>query len=282
MVVNGYTISSMEFVDTHCHIQDIIADPDGDKFMHKKWQEAGITQPSMVIKDAAAAGVSRLLVVGCTLGDSRMVVKLAEENDNCWASIGIHPHESEDHNSNEHLDAFAELADKPKVVAIGECGLDYYYQNSPKKHQRELLEFQLDLAQRHNLPLIFHVRDAFDEFFAILDHFKGIVGVVHSFTADITTLDKCLNRGLYIGLNGIMTFTKDEKQLEAAKNVPLSKLLLETDAPFLTPHPFRGTICEPKHVCVTAEFLAQLRGEPLEELAAATTQNAQALFKLKD
>ncbi len=178
-----------------------------------------------------------------------------------------------------------------RVVAIGETGLDYYYTHSPKADQQEIFQFQLNLAQEHDLPVIFHVRDdpkqagagtgqAFDDFFAILSDFKGIRGVVHSFTANTTTLDKCLGMGLYIGLNGIMTFTKDSAQLEAAKAIPLDRLLLETDAPFLTPVPFRGTICQPKHVVETAKFISTLRQESLEELAAATTRNAGELFKL--
>src|SRR5262245_38380276 len=108
--------------------------------MHEKWQKAGITDPSQVIKDANGVGVNRLIVVGCTLGDSKMAVELAQKHENVWAAIGIHPHESEDHNTNEHLSEFEKLAESPKVVAIGECGLDYYYENSPKKHQKELLE----------------------------------------------------------------------------------------------------------------------------------------------
>ena len=270
----------MQFVDTHCHIHEATASLEGDELMHSKWHKAGLTDPGQIIANAEKKGVHKLICVGTTLADSRLAVTLAQQQPKCWASIGIHPHESEDHNSNEHLEAFATLAQERKVVAIGECGLDYFYENSPKKHQQELLEFQLDLAQKHQLPLIFHVREAFDDFFAILDHFEGVRGVIHSFTANTAILDKCLNRGLYIGLNGIMTFTKDEGQLAAAKKVPLQKILLETDAPFLTPKPFRGTICEPKHVRVTAEFLSDLRGESLEDLAAATTRNAQELFKL--
>ena len=324
----------MQFVDTHCHIQEATASLEGDEFMRSKWHKAGKTDPDQLIDDAKKAGVTKLLCVGTTLADSKLAVQLVQERTDCWATIGIHPHESEDHNSKDHLSQFEELADKygrpsyvdgvqgdnenrasgidntasetrkkstlqsaastssvassvgrqagtvRKVVAVGECGLDYYYNNSPKKHQIELLEFQLNLAQKHELPLVFHVRDAFDEFLAILSHFEGVRGVVHSFTANKATLDKCLDRGLYIGLNGIMTFTKDEEQLAAAKAVPLDKLLLETDAPFLTPTPYRGTICEPKHVRDVAEFLSSLRGEPLEQLAAATTQNAERLFNL--
>lgn len=272
----------MVLTDTHCHIHEATARSAGDDLTHNKWHEAGITEPTTLIDDAQKLGVDRLICVGTSLGDSELAVALAQEQSKCWASIGIHPHESEDHNSNEHLSAFAKLADKPKVVAVGECGLDYYYEHSPKKHQQQLLEFQLDLAQKHNLPLIFHVREAFDDFLAILSHFEGVRGVIHSFTANTTVLDKMLDRGLYIGLNGIMTFTNDEDQRQAAKAVPLQKLLLETDAPFLTPKPYRGTICQPKHVRVTAEFLANLRGETLEELAEATTNNATTLFGLEE
>lgn len=255
----------MQLFDTHCHIHfpDYEIDPEED------------------IEAAKKAGVNRLLCVGCTLKDSELAVEMAARHENIWASIGIHPHEAKDYVENEELlQQFRELATKPKVVAIGECGLDYYYNHSSKEDQEELFRFQLTMAQEHDLPLIFHVRDAFDDFLAILSDFEGVRGVVHSFTADTTTLDKLLNLGFYIGLNGIMTFTKDQKQLEAAKAVPLDRLLLETDAPFLTPVPYRGTICQPKHVGDTAKFLSDLRGETLEELAAATTQNAKKLFKI--
>lgn len=255
----------IELVDTHCHIQF----PDYE------------LDPEEVIIDAKKDGVTRMLCVGCTVGDSEKGIAMAAKHNGVWASIGIHPHEAKDAIGNDELlQHFRNLADKPKVVAIGECGLDYHYNHSPKEDQLDIFRFQLTLAQEKNLPLIFHVREAFDDFFAVLDDFEGIRGVVHSFSADNRMLDKILARGLYIGLNGIMTFTKDEKQLAAAKAVPLEKLLLETDAPFLTPVPYRGTICQPKHVRVTAEFLSDLRGEFLEEIAATTTQNARQLFKI--
>jgi TatD DNase family protein len=254
-----------EFVDTHCHVHFNDYELDADE----------------VIADALNAGVTLMICVGCTLSDSKLGVKMAARHSSIWASIGIHPHEAKLYVEDEKaLQEFRDLASKPRVVAVGEIGLDYYYNHSSKEDQAEMLRFQLTVAQEHDLPVIFHVREAFDDFFAILDDFKGIKGVIHSFTANKATLDKCLARGLYIGLNGIMTFTKDQNQLQAAKAVPLNRLLLETDAPFLTPVPFRGTICQPKHVVSTAEFLANLRQESLEELAAATTKNALTLFRL--
>lgn len=263
----------MELFDTHCHIHF------GDYPLNS----------DEVIEGAANDGVTSLLCVGCTLEDSQGAVDFVRERQNCWAAIGMHPHEAENYAADtQSLKDFEQLANKPKVVAIGECGLDYYYNHSPKKDQRQIFEFQLHIAQKYDLPLIFHVRDsknsgendAFNDFLAILSNFEGTRGVVHSFSANIAVLDKLLSRGLYIGLNGIMTFTKDQNQLEMAKKVPLDKLLLETDAPFLTPSPFRGTICQPKHARVTAEFLANIRGETLEQIAAATTNNARQLFKL--
>lgn len=272
----------MRFVDTHCHIHEASQKTGGDALVKDKWAKAGITSPQDLIKNAHEAGVTKLICVSCALEDSKMAVVLAAREASCWASVGIHPHEAKNHQTEKTRMAFAELANRPKVIAIGECGLDYYYTHSPKEGQLKTLEFQLKLAQERNLPLILHIRDAFEDFWPLFDRFKGLRGVVHSFSSNVRHLDESLSRGLYVGLNGIMTFTKDEKQLEAARRVPLNRLLLETDAPFLTPSPYRGKICQPKHIRVTAEFLAYLRGESLETLAAATTGNAERLFKLEE
>jgi TatD DNase family protein len=255
----------MEFFDTHCHIQ--FADYPLD--------------PLAVMADAKASGVNRLLVVGCALHDSQAAVAFAQQHNNVWASIGLHPHEASRYVHDHHaLQQFQELATKPKVVAIGETGLDYFYENAPKEAQKKLLKFQLDMAQAHNLPVIFHVREAFADFWPIFDSYEGIEGAIHSFSATAADLEQVIKRGLYVGLNGIMTFTKRQDQLEAARLVPLDKLLLETDAPFLTPVPFRGKIGEPKYVRTIGEFLAHLRNEQLEDLSHATTANAQKLFRL--
>ncbi len=260
----------IEFVDTHCHIH----------FPDYELDEVEVLQA------AADAGVTRLLAVGCTLTDSKLAVEFARRHKNIWASIGLHPHEGKEYvNDVVALQEFVDLAAKPKVVAVGETGLDFHYMHSSQEDQEKLLRFQLDISIKYGLPLIFHIREAFDDFWRIFDEYQregfNIRGVVHSFSAGRKELDQVLEHGLHVGLNGIMTFTKDQSQLEAAKAVPLEKLLLETDAPFLTPSPYRGTICQPKHVRTTAEFLSHLRQEPLEKLAEATTQNAINLFGLK-
>ncbi len=253
----------MNFIDTHCHIHfdDYKLDPDE------------------VIKEATDSHVKKMICVGCTYEDSKKGIEFVQTRKNCFASIGIHPHESKEYD-NSRLNEFAELAKSLKVIAIGETGLDFYYNHSNKIDQIRVLEFQLDMAQKHDLPVIFHIRDAFEDFWPILANFKGIKGVIHSFTADIGVLDKILSHDLYVGLNGIITFTKEQYQLDMAKAVPLQNLLLETDSPFLTPRPFRGTICQPKHVLVTAEFLSDLRGESLETISARTTYNAEQLFNI--
>lgn len=271
----------MNLTDTHCHIHEAtraLAGPDPTRSL---WAKAADANPDHIINRAAEAGVTRLICVGTTLEDSAVAVDFVASRQQAWASIGLHPHEAKDYAGHPaKLHEFAALATKPKVVAVGECGLDYYYNHSSKADQAKILRFQIELALQHNLPLIFHVRDAFDEFWPIFDSYQGLRGVIHSFSAGRQELDQILARGLYVGLNGIMTFTKHAQQLDAARAVPLDRLLLETDAPFLTPHPFRGTICEPKHVQVTANFLAKLRSESLPDLAQATTSNARTLFGL--
>ena len=271
----------MQFFDTHCHIHESDVATNDHDATQQKWAKLGNPAPDVLIAAAHAEGVTRLMCVGCSLDDSKRAINLAESRDNLWASIGIHPHEAQVHlDTPGSLEEFATLASNAQVKAVGECGLDYFYTHSPKEAQQKILRFQLDIAAKHNLPLIFHVRDAFDDFWPIFDEYKGLRGVIHSFTAGPKELQQILDRGLYVGLNGIMTFTKNDDQLAAAKAVPLERMVLETDAPFLTPAPYRGTICEPKHVRVTASFLAELRGQPLEILADTTTKNAQMLFDL--
>jgi len=266
-----------DLIDTHCHIQSA-GNSAGERTTGEIWaKEASLTGDSL-IANAVADGVAKMICVGCDTGDSELAIDFVREREHVWASIGIHPHEAQVSLDQDVLSAFKGLVDKPKVIAVGECGLDYYYNHSPKEAQITVLEFQIQLALEAGLPLIFHVREAFDDFWSIFDKYPGIRGVLHSYTDNQANLDEAIKRNLYIGVNGIATFAKNVSQLDVYRAVPLQKLLLETDAPFLTPTPYRGTINEPKRVGTTAAFLAELRGETLEQLAAATTQNAQQLF----
>lgn len=258
----------MELTDTHCH-----------PFFPKLAARA-----EQVIADARAAGVTKIIAVGTSLADSGKALDFAGRFGNVWASIGVHPHEAENFLADKTADKqLRELLNKSSnMVAIGEIGLDYYKNPSSKEAQLELLRRQIEMTKDMGLPYVFHVRDAWEDFWKTVDAYPGLTGVVHSFSSGTKQLKKALDRGFYIGLNGIMTFTKDESQLLAARNVPAERLLLETDAPFLAPEPYRGQVCEPKHVRAVAEFLARLRAQPLEELAAQTTANADKLFKLEN
>lgn len=264
------------YIDTHCHIHDETFFKSSDMPLHE------------IIADAKRAGVMQMICVGTDVESSRQALQASRNYDSLYASVALHPHEASKYSEIELVHAVEELkkliSEKAeRFVAIGECGLDYFYHSDKevKDKQKKLLRMHLDMAKGCNLAVIFHVRDAFDDFFAIMEDYPEIQGVLHSFTDSEDNMKKAVKRGLYIGLNGIMTFTSNSKQLEMAKHVPLQSLVIETDAPFLTPKPYRGKICKPEHVVVTAEFLSGLRQESIEQLAQATTQNAKQLFTIK-
>lgn len=248
-------------VDTHCHIH-----------------EADYPLPvADVLARAHAAGVDKMLCVGTSEQSSVDALKFAAEHDEAFAVIGVHPHETKDGWSK-----IGELlAENPqKLVGVGEIGLDYFYGYSPREVQIKALEQQIDLALNYNLPISFHVREAFDDFWPVFDNFHGIHGVLHSFTDSAANLSEGLKRGLYIGANGISTFTRDEVQKSTFAAIPLDRLLFETDAPFLTPVPFRGKVNEPAFVRNVAEHWVGVKGVSFDEIASVTTANASALFAL--
>ncbi len=245
-------------IDTHCHI-------------HEADYPLSIDQ---TIQHAHDSGVDQFLCVGTSIDSSRRAVAFAAEHPEAFATIGVHPHDTKD-----GWQELTTIIDK-SVVAIGEIGLDYYYNHSPRDIQIKALEWQIDLALKNNLPIVFHVRDAFDDFWPIFDSFTGIKGELHSFTDNAVKLEEGLKRGLYVGVNGISTFTKDDAQKAVFASIPLDRLLLETDAPFLTPAPHRGTPNEPAFVRYIAEYHARLRNISVEEVAQATTANAHSLFSL--
>ncbi len=247
-------------VDTHCHIHESdYVDPDGARLR------------------AVEADVTKVLCVGVSEESSRRAVEFSDKFPICYAVVGVHPHESKDgYSSIETI-----LRDRhKKVVGIGEIGLDYFYTHSPRDTQIKALEQQLQWAKDYNLPVSFHVRDAFDDFWPVFDNFPGTRGVLHSFTDTAVRLEQGLTRGLYIGVNGISTFTKDEAQKQVFASIPVDRLLLETDAPFLTPVPKRGKVNEPAFVSYVASHHATIRGITPQHIADVTTANATALFAL--
>jgi TatD DNase family protein len=270
----------IDLVDTHCHIQSIRAKK-GESHTIELWAKAGVDDADLVIKRAKDEGVNTLICVGCDLDDSEEAIDFVADRDNCYASIGIHPHEAKKYvNSPEKLEQFENLVKKPKVIAIGECGLDYFYDHSPKEDQVKILKFQIELAIKYNLPLIFHVREAYDDFWPIIESYPETRAVLHSFTDSKANMTRAVQKGYCIGVNGIATFTKSELQTDMYKSIPIENLVLETDSPYLTPTPFRGNINEPSKVSRVAEYLSEIRSTSLVELSDSTTKNAKRLFRI--
>ena len=252
------------FVDSHCHLNytGLIEDQDG------------------VVMRARAAGVDAMLNISTRESEWDDIVATAAKAANIWASVGIHPHEADGHPDVDTEKLVAKAA-HAKVVAIGETGLDYYYDKSDRDQQRTSFCAHIAAARETGLPLIVHTRDADADSGAILAEEMGkgaYTGVIHCFTASREFADVALGLGLYISISGIVTF-KNAKELQAvAAIIPEDRLLIETDSPFLAPVPHRGKICEPAFVADTAQFLAELRGVSVEHLADTTTNNFYRLF----
>jgi len=260
----------MKLIDTHCHLHD-------NDFFSPEQAE--------LILNASADQLEMMVLIGTSVEDSRQAVKFSEQHkDKTRVAVGVHPHEAakiKKQDMSKVSKNLATLAENTQVVAVGECGLDFFYNDRSAllRKQIQLLELQLQLAIDRDLAVSFHVREAFEDFWPVLANFTGIRGVLHSFTDSSANALKALHNNLYIGVNGIATFTKHTKQLEMFANLPLSNIVLETDAPFLTPSPIRGTINEPKNVIYITNFLAELRGEDAEQIVQSSTENARRLFR---
>jgi TatD DNase family protein len=239
-------------------------------------------------KDAAAllerargAGVARFLVPGTTLADSEEAVVLAAAHADVLAAVGIHPHEAKDFDPARDGDAFEALARRPGVAAIGEVGLDFHYDHSPRAKQIEVLEWMLDCARRLSLPVILHNRESGEEMLALLGR-RGPAerpGVYHSFTEDAEYGKKAIALGYRVSFSGMLTFKAAENIRAAAAGLPLDAMMVETDTPFLAPVPHRGKPCEPAFVVETAKMLAEVQKTGLDAVAAATTGNFDRLFR---
>jgi TatD DNase family protein len=252
------------FVDSHCHLN---------------YKGLAEEQPAVLAR-ARAAGVAKMLNISTRAADWDEVIGLAEREPDVWASVGVHPHDADTHAEVE-VETLVERARHPRVVGIGESGLDFYYDRSDRDRQRASFRAHIAAARRTGLPIIVHTRDAEDDTHSILAEEMGkgaYAGVIHCFTGTADFARKALDLGFYISISGIVTFKNARDLQEVAKSIPQDRLLIETDSPFLAPVPHRGRPCEPAFVADTARFLAELRGESLEDLAAATSANFQQLF----
>ena len=247
--------------DSHCHLQ-MAADP------------------GALLDRARAAGVTRFLVPGTTLADSEAAVALAAAHEDVLAAVGVHPHEAKDFEPARDGAAFEALARRPGVAAIGEVGLDFHYDHSPRSRQIEVLEWMVDCAGRLGLPVILHNRESGAEMLALLSR-RGArenAGVFHSFTEDAAYGGRVIDLGFRVSFSGMITFRPADNIRQAAAGLPLDRMLVETDTPFLAPVPHRGKPCEPAFVVETAKKLAEVKATTPEAVAAATTANFERLF----
>lgn len=251
--------------DTHAHLDDKRFDDDRDE----------------LIRGLPERGVSRAITPGIDVDSSKKCVDLADKYDIVYAGVGIHPHEASKLEDN-YLDQLRTMAQNKKVVAIGEIGLDYYYDFSPRDIQKQRFIEQIELAAELKLPIIIHNRDSHEDMLNILREHKDLIngGVMHCFSGSWEMAKIVLDLGLYISLAGPVTFKNAKKPVEVAKNVPLDRLLIETDSPYLTPVPYRGKRNDPGHVALVAEKIAEIRGITVEEVGRITTENALNLFKI--
>ena len=255
----------MRLIDSHCHLN----------------YEGLVERQAEVLENARARGVTGFLNISTRQREWGDIVGVAEREPDVWASIGVHPHEADAH-PDLGAAALAEAADHPRVIAIGECGLDYHYDKSDRTAQRERFHAHIEAAHQTGLPLVVHTREAEDDTAEMLGTAvrDGVVtGVLHCFTGSAELARKGLDLGFYISLSGIVTFKNAQDLQATAKWLPADQMLVETDSPFLAPVPHRGRKCEPAFVADTASFVAELRGEDPEELAEATTANFFKLFK---
>lgn len=254
----------MKLIDSHCHLN-----------------YAGLAErQDEILENARNRGVAGFLNISTRQNEWSDVLATAERNADVWASIGVHPHEADAH-PDLGASALIEASGHPRVIAIGECGLDYFYDKSDRTAQRERFAAHIDAARQSSLPLVVHTREAEQDTARMLETATregGVKGVLHCFTGSADLARKALDFGFFISLSGIVTFKNAHDLQQTARMIPLDRLLVETDAPFLAPVPNRGKTCEPAYVADTAAFLADLRQEDLAELAERTSENFFSLF----
>lgn len=253
------------WTDTHCHLDF----PASDRHIGEDRAEA-----EDLVAGARAVGVTTMVSVGCDAATSQRAIDLAARFSDVWASVGLHPHEA-----SHGVDSILPLIGADRVVAIGEAGLDYFYDHSPRDVQRAAFADQIQLAHQHDLPLIIHTRDAWDDTFAILDA-EGVPTrtVFHCFTGGPDEVRRCVDRGAFVSFSGIVTFKAAADVAAAAVECPADRLLIETDSPYLAPVPHRGRVNRPEYVVHVGHHLATLRSTSPEEIAVQTSHNARIAF----
>lgn len=246
----------MRWIDNHCHLE--------------------LGNLEATVAEASAAGVERMIDVGTDLATSIAAVSKAAASDRVWATVGVHPHEA-----CHGTGGIEDLLGSGRVVAVGECGLDYHYNHSPPADQRTVFAAQIEMAHRHRMPLVIHTREAWDDTFAILDE-CGVPGhtVFHCFTGGADEARAALDRGAYLSFSGIVTFPSADDVRAAAELCPLDRLLVETDSPYLAPVPLRGRTNTPANLPLVGEALARVHGIALEQVAERTWENAAAFYRL--
>lgn len=251
--------------DSHAHIDDNRFDTDRDE----------------TIQRAVQNGVKGIINIGADMASSARSVELASRYEEIYAAVGIHPHDAKDAIDSDYEMMARWVAKEPKIVAIGEIGLDYYYDWSPRDVQQAVFIRQIDLARQLGKPIIIHDRDAHGDLLTIVKkEAQGMTGVFHCFSGSLEMAQEVIRLGFYVSFAGPVTFDKSVKVKEIAAAVPLDRLLVETDSPYLTPNPYRGRRNEPAHVRFVAEEIARLRNLPLEAVAEATTANVRQLFRI--
>ena len=250
--------------DTHAHMDDAAFDSDREELLLSLPQQ----------------GIGLLMNPGCSLASSRNTVKLAKEYDYIYAAVGSHPDVADEVNE-EVLNEYLRLcAENPKVKAIGEIGLDYHYEDIPREIQLKAFRAQMALARELGLPVIVHERDAHEDGMKVVEEFPEVTGVFHCYSGSAEMAKWLVNRGWYIGFTGVLTFKNARKALEVAAAIPMDRIVLETDCPYMSPEPFRGRRNDPGKLYRMAEKLAELRGLSLEEVHAITTENGKRLYRI--
>lgn len=250
--------------DTHAHMDDRAFDDDREE----------------LLSSLPGQGIALLMNPGCSLASSRAASRLSQEYDYIYAAVGSHPDAADEVNG-EVLEEYRKLCKlNPKIKAIGEIGLDYHYEDIPREIQQRAFRMQLELARELKLPVIVHEREAHEDGMKIIAEFPEVTGVFHCYSGSAEMARQLVERGWYIGFTGVLTFKNARKAVEVAQSIPLERIVLETDCPYMSPEPFRGRRNDPSRLCYMAEKLAQLRSLPVESIHEITVENGKQLYRI--